>query len=145
MVLGITHADFEGQPAMRLEAVADRSADGQYDLPLTDGEILELDWRPLFSALLADCNAGVDPGAISMRFHRALASGIAEVCRRVALPVVLAGGVFQNRLLTELVVEQLADHQQPLGLPGVIPPNDGGLAAGQLAFAAQLGAHNSCV
>jgi hydrogenase maturation protein HypF len=50
------------------------------------------------------------------------------------LPVVLAGGAFQNRLLTELVVERMAEYRQPLGLPGVIPPGDGGLAAGQLAI-----------
>jgi hydrogenase maturation protein HypF len=39
-------------------------------------------------------------------------------------------------LLTELIAELLADGIQPLGLPGIIPPSDGGLAAGQLVVAA---------
>ena len=46
--------------------------------------------------------------------------------------------------LTELVAELQADGPQPLGLPGVIPPNDGGLAAGQLAVAAARGGSLSC-
>jgi hydrogenase maturation protein HypF len=75
-----------------------------------------------------------------MRFHRGLARGIVRVCRlRPELPVVLTGGVFQNRLLTELVAELWDNESQPLGLPGIIPPNDGGLAAGQLAVAAAKG------
>ncbi|MCA9006254.1 MAG: hypothetical protein KDA70_13370, partial [Planctomycetaceae bacterium] len=80
--------------------------------------------------------AGVSPGVIAMRFHRGLARGTAQLCRQYSdLPVVLGGGVFQNRCLVELLVEELKLNGQPVGLPGRIPPNDGGLAAGQLAVA----------
>jgi hydrogenase maturation protein HypF len=104
---------------------------------LRDGTISELDWRLLFTQLLADCQRGTAAPVLAMRFHRALASGIIDVCRRqVSLPVVLSGGVFQNRLLTEIVVEMMENESRPLGLPRLIPPNDGGLAAGQLAVAA---------
>jgi hydrogenase maturation protein HypF len=136
LILGLDGADFDGQAAMRLEAAVDQTAAGQYDFPLRDGTIPELDWRPLFTELLADCQRGTDGPVLAMRFHRSLASGIKNVCRRYArLPVVLSGGVFQNRLLTELVAEMMGNESQPLGLPGLIPPNDGGLAAGQLAVA----------
>lgn len=145
IILEIDRADFDGQPAMRLEAAADRSVRGRYEMPLEEGDVLELDWRPLFTGITGDLASGIDPGTVSMRFHRTLATAIADVCRRAGLPTVLTGGVFQNRLLTELVVEQLTDWKQPLGLPGVIPPNDGGLAAGQLAFAAMSGDKNACV
>jgi hydrogenase maturation protein HypF len=80
-----------------------------------------------------------------MRFHRSLAHGIVGICRRWnEMPVVLSGGVFQNRLLTELVVEMIDCKSQLLGLPGLIPPNDGGLAAGQLAIAAAKGGDMRC-
>jgi hydrogenase maturation protein HypF len=70
-----------------------------------------------------------------MRYHRAMAAGIAAVVRESpGVPVVLSGGVFQNRLLTQLVVSELNETRR-LCLPGRIPPNDGGLAAGQLAIA----------
>jgi hydrogenase maturation protein HypF len=137
LILGIERADFDGQAAMRLEASADRDAHGWYDFPLSESELPELDWRPLFAGLMQDIGRGVDPDTLSMRFHRSLAHGITRVCRHWReMPAVLCGGVFQNRLLTELVVEMHNDKMQQLGLPGVIPPNDGGLAAGQLAVAA---------
>jgi hydrogenase maturation protein HypF len=137
LILGVEHSDFDGQAAMRLEAAADWDAKGWYDFPLMDSDLPELDWRPLFAALVADIRRGADAGALSMRFHRSLARGITRVCRHWReMPAVLCGGVFQNRLLTELVVEMHGDNAQALGLPGRIPPNDGGLAAGQLAIAA---------
>lgn len=136
LVLGVSHIDYDGQAAMMLEAVADATAEGAYAFPLHDGDPARLDWRPLIQNLLVERDAGVSPGVLAMRFHRALASGIVNVCRRSCdLPVVLGGGAFQNRLLTELIVEQMAECGRPLGLPGVIPPGDGGLAAGQLAIA----------
>lgn len=146
LILEIDQAEFDAQAAMRLEAVADRRARGQYDLPLGDGPTWQLDWRPMFVRLIEDCRAGVEPGVMAMRFHRGLAAGIASVCRRrPELPIVLSGGVFQNRLLTELLVERLGDELQPLGLPGKIPPNDGGLAAGQLAIATTIKGQVPCV
>ena len=142
LVLGVTHAAFDGQAAMLLEAASDRGAEGQYDFPLRDCEItgddraFELDWRLLLAGILSDCHQGVAPATIAMRFHRALARGIIDVwSRRPDLPLVLTGGVFQNRLLTETIVEMFPGDPQQLGLPGMIPPNDGGLAAGQLAIA----------
>jgi hydrogenase maturation protein HypF len=140
LILGIDRADFDGQAAMRLEAAADRDARGWYHFPIAEEEMAELDWRPLFAGLLSDLRRGVEPATVAMRFHRSLAHGIVGICRRWdELPVVLSGGVFQNKLLTELVAEMIDGDAQPLGLPGVIPPNDGGLAAGQLAIAALKG------
>jgi hydrogenase maturation protein HypF len=145
LVLGIDRTDFDGQAAMRLEAAADRDARGWYHFPVSDDPLPELDWRPLFAGLIADHRRGVDPGTLAMRFHRSLAHGVVGVCRRWSeLPVVLTGGVFQNRLLTELVAEMIATESQTLGLPGLIPPNDGGLAAGQLAIAAAKGGALRC-
>ena len=140
LILGLQQADFEGQPAMLLEACADRGAAGEYSFPLQSGSNIELDWRPLVTELLRDRSAGIDPPTMAMRFHRTLARAIVRVCQlRPELPVVLAGGVFQNRLLTELVLELLPPGaDRSWGLPGTIPPNDGGLAAGQLAVAAAL-------
>jgi hydrogenase maturation protein HypF len=145
LILGIDRADYDGQAAMRLEAAADRSATGWYEFPLSEGELPELDWRPLFAGLLADYHRGVDASVMAMRFHRGLAHGITRVCRHWRkLPVILTGGVFQNRVLTELVAEMHNDNSQPFGLPGTLPPNDGGLAAGQLCIAAARGGVLQC-
>lgn len=133
-----TLADFEGRPAMLLEAIADRSEQGAYDLPLQETAAgKEFDWRPMIVAIHTDRQAGVPTSSIAMRFHRALACSILTIAERHSeLPVVLTGGVFQNRRIQELVLDYWSGRSQPLGLPGVIPCNDGGLAAGQLAVAA---------
>lgn len=136
LALGVAHTDFEGQPAQLLESISDVTETHRYSFSIVDGPVLQIDWRPMIRELLADRDRGVSPAAMAMRFHRGLAEAISAVCERFTdLPVVFSGGVFQNRLLVELLVERLRNHPQALGLPGVIPPNDGGLAAGQLAIA----------
>jgi hydrogenase maturation protein HypF len=133
LILGISEARFDGESAMQLEDAADPSDRECYPLPLTGEQPRQLDWRPLFAELWKDCRARVSPAAMAMRFHRTLARGIAEVViERPGLPVVLGGGVFQNRLLTEFVIAELEGTRR-VYTPGLIPPNDGGLAAGQLA------------
>lgn len=137
LTLGIESSAYEGFPAMLLESACDHSDDPPYPLPLSSDPMPVLDWRPLIAAILKDRAAGTSPGIMSQRFHAALAEGIVSVCRRyMHLPVVLAGGVFQNRVLTERVVRLLYACGQRVGSPGKIPPGDGGLAAGQLAIAA---------
>lgn len=124
---------YEGHAAQRLEALADEEEAGCFDIPYCDGV---LDWRPMIERLLFDRRQHADPGILAMRFIRTLAEGIVRVCRRHSTtPVVLAGGVFQNRRLVEAVRQRWTD-PQPLGLPHAIPPGDGGLAAGQLVVAA---------
>ena len=50
----------------------------------------------------------------------------------------LSGGVFQNRRLTERVVEKLQAHGIEVRLHHEIPANDGGLSFGQIVEAAAL-------
>jgi hydrogenase maturation protein HypF len=136
LTLDVAASQFEGQPAMLLEAACDPTSEGEYELPLSRGQPAHVDWRPLIRGVLADRIAGLPPGRIAMRFHRALAAGIAAVAERIPkLPVVLCGGCFQNKVLTELVVKRI-ERDRLLATPGVIPTGDGGLAAGQLAIAA---------
>jgi hydrogenase maturation protein HypF len=136
LVLGQSHCDFEGQAAMLLEAACDCSAVGEYPLPIVDDAPAMLDWRPLICAVLDDLSSGVTSGTIAMRFLRSLAGGIARLAAYFPdLPIVLCGGCFYNRVLTELVVERIGSSRQ-IGTPGIIPVGDGGLAAGQLAVAA---------
>ena len=52
--------------------------------------------------------------------------------------VLLSGGVFQNRLLSELLMKELKAVGLDVYYPTTIPCNDGGIAVGQLAVAAAL-------
>lgn len=134
LILGINEAAYEGHPAMLLEAATDASTAAAYDFDLLETSPLQLDWRPAIRQLVDDHKHRLAARIMAAKFHRGLASAIAKVCDRFDLPVVLSGGVFQNRLLTEQVIAELMRSQREIGLHGRIPPNDGGLAAGQLAI-----------
>ncbi|TWU08803.1 Carbamoyltransferase HypF [Symmachiella macrocystis] len=138
LLLPLADVSFAGEPAMRLESICDDSEPASYSFSVTEiDEVVSLDWRPVLAEIVGDLTQGVEIGAIAMRFHRAIARAIANLAKKYAeLPIILSGGCFQNRLLTELVLEQFAGGPQTVGLPGTIPPGDGGLAAGQLAIAA---------
>lgn len=137
LVLQIAASSYEGLPAIRLEDVCEESEPGQYEFTLQEADPIELDWRPVVRQVVEDVHNHVPTTQIAIRFHRGLAAAVALIAERFhQYPVVLGGGVFQNRFL----VEQIADliPAARLGLPGRIPPNDGGLAAGQLAIASRV-------
>ena len=131
---------YEGQVAMALDNAADDGAEGCYPYRIDAGASpAVLDWRPTLRAVAGDLAAGALPGAISARFHRALASAAADLVRGAAeihgrLPVVLAGGVFQNARLADLVARELSPRFE-VYLPEQVPPGDGGIALGQVLVA----------
>jgi hydrogenase maturation protein HypF len=123
---------FEGQAAMWLEHLATASAPvAPYPFPLHEGR---LDYVPLLAAVVADRAAGRDPGAVARAFHEALAAALLAACEPFgARPVVVSGGVFQNRLLLELLTAACGER---LWSNASVPANDGGLCLGQAALVA---------
>jgi hydrogenase maturation protein HypF len=128
---------FEGQAAMELEYLVDADGAPRYRLPLRGEDPLVLDWGPLLEGICSDLAAGTDAGRIAWGFHEALAESICQVASRIGVAtVVLTGGCFQNRWLAELAVEKLQQHGFQVYWPQAFPPNDGGIALGQLFVAA---------
>jgi hydrogenase maturation protein HypF len=129
---------FEGHAAMELEFALDGAdTDEAYSLPLiTRHPSLMLDWSPMIEAILADAEQGVGVGVISAKLHNALAEAIVAVAKHFGQNrVVLSGGCFQNRYLTERAVRRLqAEGFRPYWHQRV-PPNDGGIALGQVVAA----------
>jgi hydrogenase maturation protein HypF len=127
---------FEGQAAMELECALQPGRNPAYCLGIKEGAPLIVDWEPMILRLLGDVTQGATIGAISALFHDALVEAIVQVAQRVGQEkVVLTGGCFQNRYLTERAVQRLTEasfrpywHQR-------VPPNDGGIALGQVAAA----------
>jgi hydrogenase maturation protein HypF len=133
-LLDVRHlASFEGQAAMELEfALAHTKEDNSYPYAVdTVEDVLVLDWEPAVRAALAEGDG--DTAAAAARFHNMLVDMAAHVAHKVGeTNVVLSGGCFQNRYLTERLVARLQRegfrpywHQR-------IPPNDGGIALGQI-------------
>lgn len=100
------------------------------------GAAFEVDWGPMLVAIRRDLAAGVGTGAIARSFHDTLAEMIVAVAQRCGEPrVLLTGGCFQNRTLTERATLRLrAAGFEPLWHRD-LPPNDGAIAVGQLLAA----------
>ena len=121
---------FEGQAAMLLEyEIGALRTEEAYPLPSGD-------WDPLIRSVVADVQAGVSVSLIAARFHNALVNWIVEIAAHSGLnQIVLSGGVFQNRYLTERAAAVLEGKGYAVHTHAKVPPNDGGLALGQIVMA----------
>ncbi len=139
-LLGFTREiSFEGQAAIWLEHQARGASPsvGEYPMPF---EGMELDFRPLLAALIADRRSGRPVSDIARAFHHGVAAGVAsaviDLTAREGLDtVVLSGGVFQNRLLLNRLVALLHSASLTVWTNREVPANDGGLSLGQAALA----------
>lgn len=134
---------YEGEAAIALEGLAadcDPTEDG-YAWPGTDAS-------GVIRAIVGDLEAGVDRSVVAYQFHRGLVDFVVSVCVQLRdstglNAVALSGGVFQNRLLVELILPVLDDQGFDVIRHSQIPPNDGGISLGQVAIGrAHLASHN---
>lgn len=125
---------FEGQAAMELEfALHGIETDESYDFALSEET---LDWGPMLRSLVGDVRDSVSVGKIAAKFHKTLVEMIVAVARRVGEErVVLTGGCFQNLYLTERAIARLREEGFRVYWHQRIPPNDGGIALGQIVAA----------
>ncbi|MGA4645228.1 carbamoyltransferase HypF [Limisphaera sp. 4302-co] len=130
---------FEAQAAMELEFRVNTGAEwNPYPLPLREpaktGGPWVLDWGPTIRSVLADVEQGTPPAGVATRFHQALVTGIVNIARVAGCEsVLLGGGCFQNRHLLSWAVRELRRAGFRPYWPQRVPPNDGGIALGQLA------------
>lgn len=155
---------FEGQAAMEMEFALPETAVDDPPLPFrlnvvepsadngianrtteTRNELIVIDWEPLVVAILDGVKVGKSIESLSAAFHNCLVEIIVSTARRVSEErVVLSGGCFQNKYLSERAIERLRSegfrpywHQR-------VPPHDGGIALGQIVAAAgALGKNNN--
>jgi len=134
--------NYDGQAAIELEALRDRSERGAYPIAVEvrDG-VVGLDPRDAIGAIVRDVRVGVPTGVVAARFHAGVAAATVQACAAVASAsglgtVVLTGGVFQNRTLLEAVTAGLGREGLRVLLPERLPANDGGISYGQAAIAA---------
>jgi hydrogenase maturation protein HypF len=138
-LLGICQrSSFEGQAAMLLQAAAEQvDHDGScYPFTITSNSPAIIDWEPVFRALMADRDKGVEIAVIAARFHQSWANMMINIANLFPdLPVVLGGGCFQNAWLLEKVVTELQQSGRQIFWPRHLPPNDGAISVGQVLAA----------
>lgn len=129
-------SSYEGQAALRLEKAAYEGKERHYTLSIIQEKgLCLLDWRPMIREIFKDKEKGVAIADIAMGFHEALAKGIVDLAKWAGVEsVLLTGGVMQNRLLVEKALAYLKKSGFKPFIHCDIPPNDGGIAAGQLMY-----------
>jgi hydrogenase maturation protein HypF len=131
-----THASFEGEGPMRLEATAANFEGEVVSLPLARDPlgVCRTDWAPLLPMLTEPTRPVAERAA---SFHLSLAQALVEQAQQLRAQtgiqsVGLTGGVFQNRLLAEAAIDRLQAAGFAVYLPQRVPVNDAGLSFGQV-------------
>ena len=129
---------YEAQAAIELEGLS-RNADcggTRYAFGVDAGQLpVVFDPAPVLAAIIDDQRTGTPTGVIGARFHRAVADLVVDLAAMEDTgnqPVALSGGVFQNSLLLRLVLDGLRAKGFGVITHRHVPPNDGGIALGQL-------------
>jgi len=137
-LLGVGHEHlYDAQLAIELEQLALSERGTILDMKL-DGTVL--DTMSLVRSVIEQLEYGESVAKISANFHRTLIYYIGQMAKqcckeRQISHIVLCGGVFQNRILLEGVMQELGKYK--VHVPTQSPMNDGAIALGQL----WLGSH----
>jgi hydrogenase maturation protein HypF len=159
-MLGLVDSvSYEGEGPIRLEGLALSLFDGKpvnttascedWHMAVVQNEgSFQIDCRGLLLYLadsirsrLNNENLSTDPdtAALALDFHRAIAVASLEGARRMRensgiTRIAVSGGVFQNVLLSELLLPALAAEGFEVYTHENVPPGDGGIAVGQVYF-----------
>jgi hydrogenase maturation protein HypF len=150
-LIGVRHTvNYEAQAAIDLEALVDPTEDESYSFSLQTLQSPEPGNTPLligskylFSSIVNDYHNNIPIPKIAARFHNGVANLVLNVCRDLRTQtrineVVLSGGVWQNMTLLVKTMRLLQHDRFKIYFHEIVPPNDGGLALGQAAVAAQI-------
>ena len=138
-ILGIQHYNnYEGQAPMALEFAASKSNTSDvysFNINLNSEDGFQhwiIDWVPILESILTERQIE-HRNKIARKFHNTLLEINLTIAKKCGLnKVVISGGSFQNKLLSEGTIAILKTngflpywHQR-------VPPNDGGISLGQI-------------
>jgi hydrogenase maturation protein HypF len=138
-ILGLSYYNtHQAESAQLLEYSAwKEECEGVIQLPIINDEVLKIDWRALIRELVTRYLDHETRESLAALFHNSIVDAAMQVIRISRMQkIVMAGGVFCNRYLTEHLLCAIKRD----GLSGYIhsqlPPTDGSLSAGQIWVAA---------
>ena len=124
---------YEGEAPMLLEALARACKDapqGYYSLPIINGCIK---WQVMIKEIIQDIINNKPANAIALKVFNSLAHCIEIISEQTSINhIAFSGGVFQNALLVDTIIEQLKNKKQ-LYFHQQLSPNDECIGFGQIA------------
>lgn len=126
-------SNYEGEAAMLLEALASRSAIKTRDYYSFELKEDHIDWRPVLHGIAKDLQTGLSNIVIANKLHRSLARLVLAMVEKTGVTkVAFSGGVMQNALLIDMLIDELKD--QELYFHEQLSPNDENISFGQLSY-----------
>jgi hydrogenase maturation protein HypF len=112
---------YEGQSGAMMESFYDKNIKDSYGFQINNDEI---DIIPMIKEILHE----TDKSVIVSKFFNTIVSIIQTIHKNCNIPIVLGGGVFQNIVLLQLILDKI-----PQAIySNDVPPNDGAISLGQI-------------
>ncbi|MEE3777149.1 carbamoyltransferase HypF [Campylobacter sp. CX2-4080-23] len=134
IIFGLKSVSYDAQAPMMVEALYDESLDLAYEFSINDGII---SYENAFKKALVD-----EPRIAATAFINGLANLSLEIASSYNLPIVLCGGVWQNRALLKKTIDKFKVNQIEYYLPINEPMNDSAIAMGQIYFGLNMLRYN---
>lgn len=130
-LLGFLHSSsYEGEAGLLIESVCDDAITFSYPYVIEEDGMIDL------SKMIQEIVREPEVILSANRFINTLVNIICDLAsRHPELPVVLSGGVFQNRTLLSRVIQRFESMQKKLYFQQKSPLNDGGICLGQIGYA----------
>ncbi|RDU69561.1 carbamoyltransferase HypF [Helicobacter cholecystus] len=128
-ICGLETQSYEGESGVLLQNLyCEKYAHISYNFKLNNGEI-ELDFVEMFQDYLKESKE-----RIASKFINTLINLVLLIAQERDCKIVLCGGVFCNNILSEKILEKLRKSGKSCYIGNKIPPNDNGLALGQMYY-----------
>ncbi len=132
---------YEGQAVIEMEALCQEGIKEGYSyLWERVGNLFLISPEDIFREIVTDLKQGVNQAILATKFHNTVANFTVSLCVKIREEtqlnqVALSGGVFQNRYLSERIINQLKEKGFQVYFQRKVPPNDGGISLGQAVIA----------
>lgn len=143
LVIARDKVSFEAQAAIELEELAFDAIDMRftsYGFKIKKGDCSVIDPSQMFREIIRDLKKRIPVEKIAYKLHCTVVAMIKDIClilrKKTNLnKVVLSGGVFQNRIISELALDLLHSENFEVFTHKQIPINDAGISIGQAVIA----------
>ena len=117
---------YEGETGLQIEQNYDSSIKHIYSYKILENEI---DLSSMIKEIIKD----KDKKTICSKFINTIVKIILEISEKYKdLPLVLSGGVFQNKTLLEILIDKFEEEGRVFYFNIDVPSNDGGISLGQI-------------
>ena len=117
---------YEGETGLQIEQYYDKTITQSFTYEIIEGKIK-------ISSMIKQMILEKDKKQICSKFINTIGQIILDISSlHKDLPIVLGGGVFQNRILLELLINKFKEQNREFYYNKNIPLNDGGISVGQI-------------